>query len=67
MENVTLRTRVHGGQVCMNHGYVLGYERLTDHAPKMTGPRPGCWRIRAGSIVDGNRRDERPFVLAGRF
>ncbi|MCP4822466.1 MAG: FAD-dependent oxidoreductase, partial [Shimia sp.] len=32
MENVTIRNRMMGSGV-YDHGYVLGYERLTDHAP----------------------------------
>ena len=29
-----------------DHGYVLGYERLTDHCPSAAGPRHRLWRIR---------------------
>ena len=32
MDNVTIRTRTMGAGV-YDHGYVLGYERLTDHTP----------------------------------
>ena len=64
MENVTLRTRVMGAGV-YDHGYVLGYERLTDHAPKTTGPRHRLWRIRAGHIVTATGAIERPLSFAG--
>ncbi|NRB05515.1 MAG: (2Fe-2S)-binding protein, partial [Rhodobacteraceae bacterium] len=50
LENVTVRTRTMGAGV-YDHGYVLGYERLTDHAPKAQGPRHRLWRIRAGHVV----------------
>ena len=50
MENVALRTRSMGAGV-YDHGYVLGYERLTDHAPFLKGPRHRLWRIRARQIV----------------
>ncbi len=39
MENVALRTRNMGAGV-YDHGYVLGYERLTDHAPFLKAPPP---------------------------
>ena len=64
MENVTLRTRVMGAGV-YDHGYVLGYERLTDHAPETAGPRHRLWRIRAGHIVTATGAIERPLSFAG--
>jgi len=36
MDNVTLRRRLMGAGV-YDHGYVLGYERVTDHAPDAPG------------------------------
>ncbi len=64
MENVTLRLRTMGAGV-YDHGYVLGYERLTDHAPKADGPRHRLWRIRAGHIVTATGAIERPLSFAG--
>ncbi|PIL13701.1 hypothetical protein P775_27445 [Puniceibacterium antarcticum] len=64
MENVTLRLRTMGAGV-YDHGYVLGYERLTDHAPETPGPRHRLWRIRAQQIVTATGAIERPLSFAG--
>ena len=48
-----------------DHGYVLGYERLTDHAPGQPGPRHRLWRIRARQIVTATGAIERPLSFAG--
>ncbi|KIC51313.1 sarcosine oxidase subunit alpha family protein [Tateyamaria sp. ANG-S1] len=64
MPNVTMRTRTMGAGV-YDHGYVLGYERLTDHAPETDGPRHRLWRIRAGHIITATGAIERPLSFAG--
>lgn len=64
MENVTLRTRMMGSGV-YDHGYVLGYERVSDHQPGAKGPRHRLWRIRAGQIVTATGAIERPISFAG--
>jgi sarcosine oxidase subunit alpha len=64
MPNVTLRRRTMGAGV-YDHGYVLGYERLTDHAPDDAGPRHRLWRIRAGHVVTATGAIERPLSFAG--
>ncbi|MCG7492549.1 sarcosine oxidase subunit alpha family protein [Thalassobius sp. Cn5-15] len=64
MENVTLRTRMMGSGV-YDHGYMLGYERLTDHTPDVAGPRHRLWRIRAKQIVTATGAIERPLSFAG--
>ncbi|UWR21346.1 sarcosine oxidase subunit alpha family protein [Sulfitobacter sp. S190] len=64
MDNVTMRTRMMGSGV-YDHGYVLGYERLTDHAPGAAGPRHRLWRIRAGHIITATGAIERPLSFAG--
>ncbi|SEL32336.1 sarcosine oxidase subunit alpha [Roseovarius nanhaiticus] len=64
MDNVTLRNRMMGAGV-YDHGYVLGYERCTDHDPKAAGPRHRLWRIRAGQIVTATGAIERPLSFAG--
>lgn len=64
MQNVTLRDRCMGAGV-YDHGYVLGYERLTDHAPGQGGPRHRLWRIRAAQIVTATGAIERPLSFAG--
>ncbi|MEO9780081.1 MAG: sarcosine oxidase subunit alpha family protein [Sedimentitalea sp.] len=64
MENVTLRTRCMGAGV-YDHGYALGYERLTDHLPLVQGPRHRLWRIRAAQIITATGAIERPLSFAG--
>ncbi|MEM9575893.1 MAG: sarcosine oxidase subunit alpha family protein [Pseudomonadota bacterium] len=64
MENVTLRIRTMGAGV-YDHGYVLGYESLRDHAPEQPGPRHRLWRIRAGHIITATGAIERPLSFAG--
>ncbi len=64
MENVELRTRMMGAGV-YDHGYATGYERLTDHAPDIAGPRHRLWRIRAGHIITATGAIERPLSFAG--
>lgn len=63
-ENVTLRDRCMGAGV-YDHGYVLGYERITDHAPTNDVPRHRLWRIRAGHVVTATGALERPLSFAG--
>ena len=64
MPNVTLRLRCMGAGV-YDHGYVLGYERLTDHLSDKSGPRHRLWRIRASQIVVAGGAIERPLSFAG--
>ncbi|MFC6637528.1 sarcosine oxidase subunit alpha family protein [Sulfitobacter sp. JBTF-M27] len=64
MDNVQLRNRTMGAGV-YDHGYALGYERLTDHAPKAGGPRHRLWRIRAAQIITATGAIERPLSFAG--
>ncbi|OUS32945.1 sarcosine oxidase subunit alpha [Rhodobacterales bacterium 56_14_T64] len=64
MDNVTLRDRCMGSGV-YDHGYALGYERLTDHSPGNGGPRHRLWRIRAKQIVTATGAIERPLSFAG--
>ena len=64
MENVTLRLRTMASGV-YDHGYVLGYESLTDHDPQAKGPRHRLWRIRAGHIVTATGAIERPLSFSG--
>ena len=63
LENVTLRTRTQGAGV-FDHGYVLGYERITDHAPADI-PRHRLWRIRAKRIITTTGALERTLNFAG--
>jgi sarcosine oxidase, subunit alpha len=64
MPNVTMRSRCMGAGV-YDHGYALGYERLSDHIPGQGGPRHRLWRIRAKQIVTATGAIERPLSFAG--
>ena len=64
MKNVTLRTRTMGAGV-YDHGYVLCYERLRDHAPELDGPRHRLWKVRAQQIITATGAIERPLSFAG--
>jgi sarcosine oxidase subunit alpha len=64
LDNVHIRTRMMGAGV-YDHGYVLGYERLSDHTPDAKGPRHRLWRIRAGHIITATGAIERPLSFAG--
>ena len=64
MPNVTLRTRMMGAGI-YDHGYALGYERLTDHKADKSGPRHRLWRIRAQQTVTATGAIERPLSFAG--
>ncbi|MEC3863377.1 sarcosine oxidase subunit alpha family protein [Mesobacterium sp. TK19101] len=63
-ENVTLRSRTMAAGV-FDHGYVVAYERVADHAPGSEGPRHRLWRIRARQIVTATGAIERPLSFAG--
>ncbi|WP_071798921.1 sarcosine oxidase subunit alpha family protein [Natronohydrobacter thiooxidans] len=64
LPNVQIRTRCMGAGV-HDHGYVLGYERITDHAPRTDAPRHRLWRMRAGKIITATGAIERPLSFAG--
>ncbi|MDA3856969.1 MAG: 2Fe-2S iron-sulfur cluster-binding protein, partial [Roseovarius sp.] len=64
MPNVTLRNRCMGAGV-YDHGYALGYERITDHAPELDAPRHRLWRIRAHQIITATGAIERPLSFDG--
>ena len=62
--NVTLRLRCMASGV-YDHGYVLAYERLTDHLEDKSGPRHRLWRLRVGEVVLASGAIERPLSFAG--
>ncbi|MEM7191755.1 MAG: 2Fe-2S iron-sulfur cluster-binding protein, partial [Pseudomonadota bacterium] len=64
MGNVTLLSRTMGAGI-YDHGMIMGYERLTDHAPDLDGPRHRLWRIRARQIITATGAIERPLSFAG--
>jgi len=59
-----VRSRTMGSGV-YDHGYVLAYERLTDHAPETDGPRHRLWRVRARQVITATGAIERPLSFAG--
>lgn len=64
MDNVTIRNRLSGAGV-YDHGYVLGYEQITDHTPEVDAPRHRLWRIRAKQIITATGAIERSLSFAG--
>jgi sarcosine oxidase subunit alpha len=64
MENVTMRLRTMVAGV-YDHGYVLAYERVADHAPGSDAPRHRLWRIRARHVIAATGALERPLSFAG--
>ena len=63
-DNIRLRTRCMGAGV-YDHGYVLAYERLTDHDPQDGQPRHRLWKVRAKQVVIATGAIERPLSFAG--
>ena len=64
MPNVDMRLRMMGAGV-YDHGYILGYEKLTEHLGVSEGPRQRLWRIRAKQVVTATGAIERPLSFAG--
>ncbi len=64
MENVHLRLRTMVAGI-YDHGYVIAYERVSDHDPKDGTPRHRLWRVRAGHVVSAIGAIERPLSFAG--
>lgn len=64
MDNVQVRSRTMGAGV-YDHGYILCYERVRDHAPLAGGPRHRMWKVRAKQTVTATGAIERPLSFAG--
>ncbi|MFD1508789.1 sarcosine oxidase subunit alpha family protein [Lacimonas salitolerans] len=64
MPNVRMRLRTMGAGV-YDHGYVLAYERVSDHAPGTPGPRHRLWRLRCRQVITATGAIERPLSFAG--
>ncbi|NBC97119.1 MAG: FAD-dependent oxidoreductase, partial [Deinococcus-Thermus bacterium] len=64
MPNVHLRTRTMGAGV-YDHGFILAYERVSDHAPGGAAPRHRLWKIRARQVVTATGAIERPLSFPG--
>ena len=64
MPNVRMRTRAMASGV-YDHGYVLVYERVSDHLPVADGaPRHRLWRVRAKNVIVATGAIERPLTFA---
>ncbi len=63
-DNVRMFSRCMGSGV-YDHGSVLAYERLTDHAPQDDTPRHRLWRIRTKHVITATGAIERPLSFAG--
>ncbi len=64
MDNVYLRLRCMVAGV-YDHGYVIAYERVSDHAPESDVPRHRLWRIRASRVIAATGALERPLSFPG--
>ncbi|SDX20712.1 sarcosine oxidase subunit alpha family protein [Roseicitreum antarcticum] len=64
LPNVTLLTRTMGAGV-HDHGYVHGYQRVSDHTPGADAPRHRLWRMRAARTITATGAIERPLSFAG--
>ncbi|MBC6443512.1 MAG: sarcosine oxidase subunit alpha family protein [Rhodobacteraceae bacterium] len=64
MPNVRLRLRMMGTGI-YDHGFALGYERLSDHKGAAGTLRHRLWHIRAGRIITATGAIERPLSFAG--
>ncbi len=62
--NVRLLTRT-TGVALHDHGYALGWQRITDHSPGIDAPRHRLWRIRARHTIVATGAIERPIAFAG--
>ena len=64
LENITVKKRVMASGV-YDHGYVLGYERVSDHNPTPDSVRHRLWKIRAKRVILASGSIERPLVFPG--
>ncbi len=64
MPNVAMRTRTMGAGV-YDHGFILAYERVSDHAPGGDAPRHRLWKIRARQVIAATGAIERPLSFPG--
>ncbi|MDG1117401.1 MAG: sarcosine oxidase subunit alpha family protein [Flavimaricola sp.] len=64
MPNVQMRLRMMGAGV-YDHGYVLAYEKLTEHDPSLAGPRQRLWQVRTARVITCTGAIERPLSFAG--
>ncbi|MEM7439010.1 MAG: sarcosine oxidase subunit alpha family protein [Pseudomonadota bacterium] len=64
MPNVRMRLRMMGAGI-YDHGFALGYERLSDHESADGMLRHRLWRIRAKRIITATGAIERPLSFAG--
>ena len=62
--NVTVKNRTMVSGI-YDHGYILGYERVSDHNPNADLVRHRLWKIRAKRVVLASGSIERPLVFPG--
>ena len=62
--NVRIRMRTMASGI-YDHGYVLGYERVSDHEPDAGLVRHRLWKIRAKQVILASGSIERPLVFPG--
>ena len=64
ISNVTLKKRTMASGI-YDHGYVLAYERVSDHTPGDGLVRHRLWKIRAKRVILASGSIERPLVFPG--
>ena len=64
MSNVTVKNRIMASGI-YDHGYVLAYERVSDHTPGVGLVRHRLWKIRAKRVILASGSIERPLVFPG--
>ena len=64
LKNVTVRSRTMASGV-YDHGYVLAYERVSDHKPNTNSVRHRLWKVRARQVILASGSIERPLVFPG--
>ena len=64
ISNVTIKKRIMASGI-YDHGYVLAYERVSDHTPGVGLVRHRLWKIRAKHVILASGSIERPLVFPG--
>ena len=61
---MTIKTRITASGI-YDHGFILGYERVSDHDPASNLVRHRLWKIRAEQVILATGSIERPLVFPG--
>ena len=64
ISNITIKKRIMASGI-YDHGYVLAYERVSDHTPGVGLVRHRLWKIRAKHVILASGSIERPLVFPG--